>query len=154
MAKAVKVFFLKDVSDTAQAGEVKEVAAGYARNYLLPQGLAVLGTTAAIKQAEALRAAQVKREARAVEAARAFAERLDGLEITLTARAGEQGRLYGSVTTGDIVEEIERLIGEAIDRHQVQLELPLRQVGTYEVTVRLGPDILPVINVTVEAEPV
>lgn len=152
MAKGIKVFFLKDVPEIARAGEVKEVSLGYARNFLMPEGLAVVGTPAMIKQAEAMRAAQAKREARAAAAVRTLATRLDGLTITLTARAGEQGRLYGSITAGDIAAGIERLLGEAIDRRQVQLEQPLRQVGTYEVPVRLGRGLSPAITVIVEAE--
>jgi large subunit ribosomal protein L9 len=133
----MKVLFKKDVADVARAGQVKDVADGYARNFLIPRGLAVAATSAALKQVAEVQAAAVRHAADEENAARALKARLEAQAITLEAKAGSQGRLYGSVTTADIVAAIQRQMGATLDRRDLELPEPVRHVGSYQVTARL-----------------
>jgi large subunit ribosomal protein L9 len=148
----MRLFFLQDVPGQGEAGEIRDVAAGYARNYLIPRGLAVAATQAAIAEAKAAAAAREKREARLREATLTLAQRLAGTPVTIKAKVGAQDRLYGSVTNADIAAAISALADEPIDRRRVELEAPLRQVGSYEVPVRLAKYVVPVVTVVVEPE--
>jgi large subunit ribosomal protein L9 len=130
----MKVLLLKDVYKLGRAGDVKKVADGYGRNFLLPQKLAMLATPGAVKQAEKIRQA---------------AEKLKTVALTFFARAGETGRLYGSITTGDISAAIERETGIRIDRRHIAHQ-PLRELGTFKVAIRLTVDLIPEIAVVVK----
>ncbi len=145
----MKVIFLEDVSRVAKAGEVKEVADGYGRNFLIPQKLALLASSEAINAAEA----QIKRKARSQAQTEAelieLANKLDGKEVTLEARTGGKDRLYGSITAADIAAELESTTGLAVDKRKIELDEPIRQVGSYEIAIRLAKDIVPKIKVTV-----
>jgi large subunit ribosomal protein L9 len=150
----VKVIFIEDVPDVAMAGEAKEVADGYGRNYLLPKKLAVLANSAASNVVEAqLKKVTVKRAQAEAEMAE-LAGKLEGVEVTLKAKTGTKDRLYGSITSADIAEELSKGAGQVIDKRKIELEEPIRQVGNYEVTVRLTQNIAPVIKVAVIAEQV
>ena len=146
----MRVILLQDVTDMAKAGEVKEVADGYGRNFLLPKKLAVLASPSALKGVEAQHQADTQRQVSSEAQAEAVAERLEGLSITLKARVGAQGRLYGSITAADIAQEIQKLTGQEVDRRRIELEEPLRQLGSYEVTIRLSREVTPKIRVVVE----
>jgi len=145
----MKVIFLYDVSRVAKAGEVKEVADGYARNYLIPRKLALLASSEAINivgaQLEVRARSQAQTETELLE----LANHLDGREIILEARTGAKERLYGSITAADIAAEIENTTGLTIDRRKIELDEPIRQIGNYEVALRLAKDIIPTIRVTV-----
>jgi len=148
----VKVVLLQEVQGIGGPGTVKDVADGYARNYLLPKKLATPATAGALKQVERVRAVEDRRQARLDEQAAAMAARIDGQEVTFRVRAGEEGRLYGSVTNGDVAEVLSRQIGEDVDKRRVILEEPIHVLGTYEVPVRLSSSHSPVVKVVVEAE--
>ena len=149
----MRVVFMEDVDGVGRIGEVKNVADGYARNYLLPRRLAIAATPAALKQAESRAAAAAKQQAKIDDAAQSQANRLEGKTLTVPARVGEQGRLYGSVTASDIAEAIAKTLGQPeFDRHQIELEHPLREVGQYEVPVRLSRNVH--TTVTVDIVPV
>jgi len=148
----VKVVLLQEVQGIGGPGTVKDVADGYARNYLLPKKLATPATAGALKQVERVRAVEDRRQARLDEQAAAMAARIDGQEVTFRVRAGEEGRLYGSVTNGDVAEVLSRQIGEDVDKRRVILEEPIHVLGTYEVPVRLSASHSPVVKVVVEAE--
>jgi len=148
----VKVVLLEEVQGIGGPGTVKDVADGYARNYLLPKKLATPATAGALKQVERVRAVEDRRQARLDEQAAAMAARIDGQEVTFRVRAGEEGRLYGSVTNGDVAEVLSRQIGEDVDKRRVILEEPIHVLGTYEVPVRLSASHSPVVKVVVEAE--
>jgi large subunit ribosomal protein L9 len=137
----VKVVFLKDVEGSGRVGEIKNVADGYARNFLLPRGLAAPATADAIKKGEARAAAEARRQALLDEGAQALAEKLAGAAIALTVKAGRRGRLFGSVTQADIAEEVTKLLGQELDRHQVLLAEPIKQVGSYEITLQLTRNV-------------
>ena len=148
----MKVVFLKDVPNVASAGQVKEVADGYGRNYLIPKKLAVLATPAELKRLEAQRQAEVRREAKFEAEAGALAETIASLEIKLSAKVGEQNRLYGSITSGDIAAEVQRLTGKDIDKRKVELEEPIKELGSYEVPIKLTKDVTAKVKVLVEEE--
>ena len=147
----MKVLLLKDVYKLGRAGEVKKVADGYGRNFLLPQNLAMLATPGAIKQAERIRTAALAERARLNTEMGAVAERLTGVTLTFVARAGETGKLFGSVTTGDIAGAIERETGVRVDRRNIAHQ-PLREIGTHKVPLRLTVDLIPEITVIVSRE--
>jgi large subunit ribosomal protein L9 len=147
----MKVVFLQNVEGSGRTGEIKEVADGFARNFLLPRRLAAPVTPDAIKRAEAIAAAEARRQAELDEQARTLAEKL-AAPIVITARAGEQGRLYGSVTAADIAEEASKLAGQEVDRHLLALEEPIKEVGTYEVPLRLTSNVEAMLTVEVVGE--
>ena len=146
----MRVIFLEDVPNVARAGEIKEVANGYGRNFLIPKKLALLATSPATSRPEVQRklTAQDQTEDELVK----LANQLEGREITLKARVGAKDRLYGSVTNADIVAELQNIAGVAVDKRKVELVEPIRQLGSYEVAIRLARDIVPRIKVTVTAE--
>src|SRR5512140_2054486 len=137
----MKVLLTHDVTKLGKAGTVKNVADGYARNFLLSKGLAVLATAGAIKQAESLSKAEQKRQAQLANDASSLAEQLQAVSLTFHMRAGEEGKLYGSVTAAHIVEELKRTTGLEIDRHKLELREPLRTLGTHKVAVRLASEL-------------
>lgn len=149
----MKVVFLQEVEGSGRTGEIKEVADGFARNYLLPRRMAAPATPDAIRRAEARAAVEAHRQAEMDEQARALAERM-APPIVITARVGEQGRLYGSVTAGDIAEEVSKLVGEEVDRHLVVLEEPIKALGTYDIPLRLTRNVEAGVTVEVVAEAV
>ena len=148
----MKVLFKKDVPDVARSGQVKEVADGYARNYLIPRGLAVAATPAALKQVADLQASAARHAAEEETRARSLKERLEAEPIVLRSKAGAQGRLYGSVTTADIATAIQRQLGATIDRRDLEISEPIRQVGTYQVSLRLHRAVTANLTVDVRAE--
>lgn len=145
----MKILLIEDVDNLGYAGDVKDVANGYGRNYLLPQGLAVLATPGALKQAETIRKAAEKRRAQEMEDAKAIANQLTDLELLYERRAGETGKLYGSVTSNDIAEAIEEKTGIEIDKRKVALPEPIRELGDQDVTIKLMIDVAVTIKVHV-----
>ena len=148
----MKVIFLQDVPNVARAGEIKEVANGYGRNFLIPQKLALLARSAAMNTVEAQLVMKARSQARTQDELTEMASHLDGREVILEARAGGKDRLYGSITAADIAAEIENTTGLAVDKRKIELDEPIRQVGSYEVAIRLAKDIVPKIKVTVTGE--
>jgi len=147
----MKVLLLRDVYKLGRAGDVKKVADGYGRNYLIPQKLALLATPGTLKQADRIRQSGLAERARLNQEMTAVAERLRGLNLTFVARAGETGKLYGSITTGDITEAIERDTGVHVDRRHVAHQ-PLRELGTHSIPIRLTVDLVPEVTVVVTRE--
>jgi large subunit ribosomal protein L9 len=150
----MKVVFLKDVPRVAKAGETKEVANGYGRNFLIPQELAMLASTQAIRLTETQRRVKVRQQAESEAELLELARELDGKEITLEARVGAQEHLYGSITNADIAAELESSAGLVVDKRKIELAEPIRELGSYEVAVRLAKEIVPKIKVNVMAKAV
>ena len=148
----MKVVFLEEVEGSGRIGEVRNVADGYARNYLLPRKLAVPATDHNIRMAQARVQAEAKHQAGLDAEAAVLAEKLAGLTITIEVRAGEQGRLYGSVTTRDIVEALEKPLGLLLEHRQVELEEPIRRVGLFGVPLRLSRNVRASVQVAVLGE--
>jgi large subunit ribosomal protein L9 len=148
----VKVVFLEEVEGSGRIGEVRNVANGYARNYLLPRKLAVAATDHNIRIAQARAEVEAKRQAGLDADAEVLAKRLAGLTVTIEVKVGEQGRLYGSVTARDISEALEKPLGLLLEHRQVELEEPIRQVGLFEVALRLSRNVRPSVQVAVLGE--
>ncbi len=147
----MRVLLLKDVYKLGHAGDIKKVADGYGRNFLIPQRLATLATVAAVKQAETLRQnAAISRSKLNAELS-GVAEKLNGLVLTFAVKAGDTGKLYGSVTTSQITEEIKKVSGLEVDKRNVGHQ-PLREVGEFKVPVRLTTDLIPSITVILHRE--
>ena len=148
----MKVVFLEDIANKGKAGETKEVADGYARNFLLPHKLAVLANS----QSANIVAAQLKklahRRAQTEAEMAELAKQLEGQEIILKAKSGEKEKLYGSITSTDVADELLRSTGLTIDKRKVELEEPIRELGSYEITIKLTADIAPKIKLTVVKE--
>jgi len=145
----MRVIFLQDVPNVATAGEVKEVADGYGRNFLIPRKLALLADSQSISQLETKDKVKDQIKAELIE----LAHQLEGEEVSLKARAGAKDRIYGSITSADIASKLNDATGLVIDKRKIELDEPIRQLGSYEVGIKLAKDIIPKIRVTVtEAE--
>jgi large subunit ribosomal protein L9 len=147
----MKVLLKEDVDNLGYAGEVHTVADGYGRNFLLPKGLAVKATPDVMKQAEAWRKRAEARRAELRAEHDLLSEKIRAVTLTFTARAGDTGKLYGSITTAQIAQKLNEVLGTEIDRHKVGGE-PLRQLGEHQVPVRLSADHHPEFLVVVQAE--
>ena len=141
-----------DVENIGRKGDLIEVTDGFARNYLVPRGLAMKATKGVVQQAEAMRRNREARDARDREAAQALADQLTGQRIELRARAGEGGRLFGSVTSADVVDAVRAQTGVELDRRKTQLAEPLKELGAVEVPVKLHSDVEVTLTVDVVPE--
>ena len=147
----MEVVLRTDIADLGKKGDVIDVADGYARNYLVPRGLAMKASRGAAQQATVMRRSRDVKDARERGAAEEVATRLVPQVITLTAKAGAEGKLFGSVTNVDVVEAVSAQTGIDLDRRKVHFEEPIRTVGTHRVTVRLHTDVE--FPVTLEVSP-
>ncbi len=147
----VRIILRQDIENLGDTGDIVDVKAGYARNYLLPQGFAYEATAANLKRHEEERTHLVNRSLRDIEQAAKSAEKLEGVSVSLKVKAGEEGRLFGSVTSSDIASGLAEQ-GIEIDRHIIRLEEPIKQLGVYKVPIRLHADVQPEISVWVIAE--
>lgn len=147
----MKVLLLKDVYKLGRAGDVKKVANGYGRNYLIPQGLAILATPEALKMADRIRAEADKQRAILNQEMSGLAEQLQGTTLAFAMRASETGRLYGSVNTRMIAEALSEKAGVEISHRQIDAQ-PLRTIGEHTIRVRLTVDLVPEVRVVVYRE--
>jgi large subunit ribosomal protein L9 len=145
----VKVVLRTDVKGLGKAGEVKDVADGYGRNYLLPQGLVTIATKGALAQAESQRAAQARRDSKELEAAKELATRLESTPVILPAKGGERGKLFGAVTNVQIADGIKSTFGIDIDKHDIVLEEPIRTAGDHACAVRLHAGVTARVQLSV-----
>ena len=148
----MEVLLLEDVEQLGQAGEIKKVSVGYARNFLIPRGLATMATPGAIKQAELQRERRARQEAKELSEAQALAQALDGLTVSFEARAGESDRLYGSITNANIADALAEQVNQEVDKRKVEMEEPLKELGTHAVTIRLAPGAEAKVTVIIERE--
>lgn len=148
----MKIVLRQDVPKVGEAGSIQTVSNGYARNYLIPQGLAVVATSGELKVAAHNQAVKDRKIVRQEESLRSLSEKIDGQRLTFTAKAGEQGRLYGSITASDVATSLAAQISEEIDRRRIVLEDPLRTIGEHTVTVHLVGRLRPQVTVVIEAD--
>jgi large subunit ribosomal protein L9 len=145
----MRVILANDVEPLGQKGDVVSVADGYARNFLVPKGLALMATKGTLRQAEQMRRAREERDRRRKDEAAAKVAVLASEPVYISARAGEGGRLYGSVTTSDIARAVEEQLEQTIDRHDVRLDEPIRRLGTHQVEVHLHEEVNALVTVEV-----
>jgi large subunit ribosomal protein L9 len=148
----MKVVLMQDVPNLGKTGDIKDVADGYGRNYLIPKGYASLATKGLIKQAQERAEAQQKRQAKARSEAQQIAQQINGQTLRFVVRVGELERLYGSITNVDIAEKVQQQLGVELDRRRIELGDPIKRAGVYSVPVRFGGDIEARLNVVVEGE--
>ena len=146
----MRVILRQTVPSLGQRDDVVSVADGYARNYLLPRGLAVAATAAGLKEVEANRTRVKVRTDRDLQDAEEIRAKVDGQTFTVAARAGEAGRLFGSVTSQDIAEAIAAQAGVKVDRRRIELAEPIKAVGTYTAALRLHPKVEASVHVEVQ----
>ena len=147
----MKVLLLKDVYKLGRAGDVKKVADGYGRNFLLPQGMALLATPGALKQSEKIRTEATKKRAVLNNEMGSVAEVINGLALAFGAKAGETGKLYGSITAQDVANAIKEKTGVDVKRQQIDLQ-PIRVLGEHKAHIRLTMDLIPEIKVIIFRE--
>ncbi len=148
----MKIVLRSDVDNLGKKGDLVDVADGYARNYLVPRGLALRATKGIEKQADAMRRNRDARDRRERESAQALAAQFEGKSIEVKARAGAEGKLFGSVTATDIAAAIQAQTGAQLDRRKIALDDSLKELGGVDVAVRLHPDVVATVHVEVVAE--
>lgn len=148
----MKVVFFEDVEGTAQVGEVKVVKNGFARNFLLPRGIAGPATPPNLQRANSLAEKEARRQARLDGEAEVHKERLDGYTVSFEARVGETGRLYGSVTSRDVAQKLEEVTGIEVDSRAILLAEPIRELGSKAVSIRFTRNVSAEITVTVDPD--
>jgi large subunit ribosomal protein L9 len=141
MATAMKLILTQDVDGLGAPGDVVEVAAGYGRNYLVPQGLAIQATRGAEKQIATIRRAREVREVRDLGHAKEIQGQLSGLTVRLPARSGNGGRLFGSITSADVVDAVQQAGGPKLDRRLITIASPIKSLGSHTVTVKVHPEV-------------
>lgn len=146
----MRVILKQQVKGVGSAGDVKDVSDGYARNFLLPRGLAVEADETAIKTLDQKRRSAEKKEARELAEAKELQAKIQAIELDYAVNAGEGGRLFGSVTNKDIADQLARS-GLKIDRRKLMLEEPIRQLGEYQVEIRLHPEVTAKLKIKVAA---
>jgi large subunit ribosomal protein L9 len=151
MATQMKLILTQDVTGLGAPGDVVEVAPGYGRNYLVPQGLAILATRGAEKQIATIRRAREVREVRDLGHANEIKAQLSGLKVRLPARSGDGGRLFGSVTSSDVVAAVQSAGGPKLDRRLITLKTPIKSLGAHTVTVKVHPEVEATIALEVVA---
>lgn len=149
---SMKVVLIKDVGGLGKAGEIKEVADGYARNFLLRRNLALPAIRSSFSAIETQLRKEVREQQQRAEELARLAETIEGLSIELRAKVMEEDRLYGSIRDHHIADELKKRTGIDIERTSIELEQPIRQLGSYDVTVRLSRDLTPRIRVVVTQE--
>ena len=147
----MKVLLLKDVYKLGRAGDIKKVADGYGRNFLIPQGLAVLATAGALKQVEKIKSQAEIRRTELNSELKGLADQITGLTLVFDAKAGETGKLYGSITTQDVATAIEEKVRFEVKKQQIDMQ-PIRTLGEFIAHVRLTMDLVPEIKILVHRE--
>lgn len=147
----MKIILSQDVDTLGHKGDVVTVADGYARNYLVPKGLAIHATKGALKQAEMMQRARAEKEEKARAEAQGRVEKMQAAPVYISANAGEDGRLFGSVTSSDVARGIADQLGEEVDRHNIRLAEPIRTLGTHNVDVDLHEGVHATVAVEVIA---
>lgn len=146
----MKVILKAKIKGVGEIGDVKEVSAGYARNYLLPKGLAIEANADALKSLQQQQQQADRKDERALQRGQELKEKIDNLTVVYKVKAGEGGRLFGSVTSKDIAAELARL-GVKVDRRKIVLDEPIRQLGNYKLEIRIHPQVVAGLAVSVES---
>lgn len=149
----VKIVLRQPVANLGGTGDIVTVSGGYARNYLIPRGLAAPATKGNVKQADTWKHSRSAREAKEVADANELKARLEAQPLLVSAQAGPDGRLFGSITTAQIAEAISAGLGLDVDRHSIELAEPIRHLGLHEVRVPLHPEVIALVTVEAAEAP-
>ena len=145
----MKVIFIQDVANVAKAGQLKDVANGYARNYLIPRKMAVVATPAEMKKLETYKQAESQRQERTDSEFQELADQIEKLTLNMALKVGVNNRVYGSITTSHIADELGKVTGHEIDKKKVELEEPIKKLGDYEVAIHFAKDIIAKVRLSV-----
>ncbi len=148
----MKLILLKDVKGTGKQGQMVEVSDGHARNFLIPKGLAKEGTESNVKQQEHIHFSEAKKKADELEQAKALAKQISEVKLILRSKMGENGKLFGSITSKDVSEALEKQCKIKLDKRKIVLEHPIRDKGEKVLEVKLYPKVVATLTVLVEAE--
>ncbi len=148
----MKIILLKEVKNLGKEGDVVEVKEGYARNYLVPNKLAIEATPGNLSQVESLRKKRALREMRELEATQFLQSKIQGMVLEFVKKAGATGKLYGSLTTKEIAEAISRNLGSEFDKKYIELPEPIKEIGKHEVKINFGRDIYGTVTVQILPE--
>jgi len=148
----MKLILLKDVKGTGKLGQLVEVSDGHARNFLIPKGLAKEATDGNVKQQEHIHFAEAKKKANELDEAKALAKQLSEVKLTLRSKMGENGKLFGSITSKDVAEALEKQCKIKLDKRKIVLEHPIRDKGEKELEVKIYPTVVAKLVVIIEAE--
>ncbi len=148
----MEVLLLKDVPGVGTAGQVKKVTDGYARNYLLPRKLGVVATGGAIKQAQSIKEAAARRDAKTLAEVQELAKLIEQTTLDFSAKAGEGDRLFGSITSGDIAEKLANEKHIHVDKRKIELDSPIKELGERKVAIKLHPEVTAQVTILVERE--
>ena len=148
----MKVIFIEDVPRVARAGDIKEVADGYAQHFLIPKKLAAAATERSLADAKAQVERRARERAQTETEMKALAAQLEGKEIVLTAKTGGKEKLYGSITAEDIAAGLEKDLAAVVDKRKIELAESIRQTGTYDIVIRFTADVSATIKVTVKGQ--
>lgn len=148
----MKVILLKDVKGLGKIGDIVNASDGHARNYLIPRGLAKEATEGGIKSIKLQQAAEEKRKAQELAEAKALADKISSLTVKLKSKSGEGGKLFGSITTKDIAEAIKKQHKIDVDKRKIQLDNPIKELGTTTVEIKVYPEVAGKMKVEVVAE--
>ena len=145
----MQVILNQDVKGTGKKGEIVKVSDGFARNMLFPRGLATEATTANIRNLEKQKAIAAEKKAEEKKAAEELAAKLEDIKVVIKTKSGEGGKLFGSITSKDIAEETKKQTGIVIDKKKIQLNSPIKNIGTFNVSVKLYPEVAGTLTVVV-----
>ncbi len=148
----MKVILLKDIKDLGKTGEIKELADGYARNYLIPRGLAVEATPDKLKEIEEKNLKTQKNKQKEMASAEALKDKLNGKSVQISLKTGGGDKLFGAVTTKEIAELIEKQLKIKVDRKKIELDEPIKHLGDYNIKIKLYQSVQAEIKLTVAAE--
>ncbi len=148
----MEILLKQDVENLGSAGDIVNVKPGYARNYLIPRGLAMPATPGLRKQAQQIKQAAERRRLRELKTAQDLADRISQVTLTFQAKAGESGRLYGSITSAAIAEALSETLGVEMDRRRLRMDHPLRELGEHEISIHLAQGVDATFKVVVEPE--
>jgi len=148
----MKVIFVEDVPNVGRAGEIKDVADGYGRNFLIPKKLAAIATPKTMNEAKAHLEKRARLRAQTEAEMKELATMLEGTEVVITAKTGGKEKLYGSVTAEDIAAALEKNLGAVVDKRKIELPESIREIGSYDVVLRLATEITATVKVTVKEE--
>ena len=146
----MKVIFLEDVPHVARAGDVRDVKTGYAKNYLIPKGLAAGASKNELARSESIRKAGIEKQSRLKESAEELMKQVEDTELVLRVRSGPSGKLYGAITNLLVAEELSKLIQANFDRRDIILDSSIREIGNFQAKVRLHPEVVATINLLIQ----
>ena len=148
----MKVILMSDVKTLGNAGTVLEVADGYARNFLLPRGLAAEASSGSLALLEQRRRSQARRDAESLADVKALAEKIEAASVSVSAKSGGNGKLFGAITNANVAEAMQRELGIEVDRHKIELPESIKALGTYPIEVRLGKNVIAKTTLKVVAD--